>query len=160
MNEGVPLFPDVSLRGHLSRLFNARDFELTVGGIDLGVGKPFPVGGMITLTPYAGWNLVWVAATSRQIDFDPTRPYGDTIATDVAQLESVSVYDRGLQAGANAHNRFYVGVRFIGGVIQLLGEMSFSNLGRNSDTGNGDPSATAESLPPVIAFNTSIGLDF
>ncbi len=54
INEGFLYLPDVAIRGYVTRLFNTRDFDLTTFGFDLGVGREFPIGGMITLTPYAG----------------------------------------------------------------------------------------------------------
>lgn len=55
--------------------------------------------------------------------------------------------------------RIYGGARFIGGVLQLGAEISFSRLGSVKT----DPTVeTSEdrALPTVVTFNTSLGLDF
>lgn len=159
LNEGFTFLPDLGARGFVTRLFNTKDFDLTAAGLDLGLGKQFAVGGMITLTPYAGWNLVWVAASSKSIDFNQSRDYAETLSTPNAQFTDTGVYDE-VTMGANSHNRFYGGVRFIGGALQLGAEYSYSQLPRiRVPTGNGDET-TEQNLPAVTAFNFTVGLDF
>ncbi|HZA14347.1 MAG TPA: hypothetical protein VE618_07620, partial [Myxococcaceae bacterium] len=111
-------------------------------------------GGMITLTPYVGWNLVWVGASSNTVDFKPDRSFEEGICGPDypascdrnAQISSpdTGVYDE-VPLGDNSHNRFYAGVRFIGGIIQLGAEYSFSQLPQPGG---------------VDAFNFTLGLDF
>ena len=55
----------------------------------------------------------------------------------------------------NSHSRFYGGLRFIGGIIQLGAVVSYSSLGKTLDASN-----VSRDLPPVLAFNSTIGLDF
>lgn len=155
VNEGFALLPDVCIRGYVTRLFNTRDFDLTAGGFDLSIGKRFAVGGMVTFTPYVGWNLTFVGAQSHVVDFDPGRSYADSVATPYAQLSTDSAQFDEVKAGENTHNRFYVGVRFIGGPIQLGVEYSYAGLG-SVDYGGGSKYA----LPGVSAFNATAGLDF
>ena len=157
LNEGFAYLPDVGIRAFATRLLNSRDFDLTAGGVDLGVGKQFAVGGMLTLTPYVGWNLVWVSAIPGDIDFNPGRSTRDATAdgSRAGQLSNITVYEN-VDFGANAHSRFYGGLRFIGGPIQLGAELSYSSLGKFKDVDTGADS----SMPRVLAFNSTIGLDF
>lgn len=159
LNEGFTFLPDLGARGYVTRLFNTKDFDLTAAGLDLGIGKQFAIGGMVTLTPYAGWNLVWVAASSNSIDFNPGRNYQDSIASPNAQFNDTSVFDD-VTMGANSHNRFYGGLRFIGGALQLGAEYSLSQMPRILvPTGNGTET-TEQQLPNVTAFNFTVGLDY
>ena len=64
LNEGFLYFPDLAVRGFGTQLIGSREFNLTVAGFDLGIGKQIPVMGMCTITPYLGWSSVWVAASS------------------------------------------------------------------------------------------------
>ncbi len=155
INEGFANFPDVGLRGHLTRLFNARDFNLYATGLDVGIGKRFAIAGMMTLTPYVGWDLVWVGAFSNTVDFDPGRSYADSVTSPRAQLQDTAVYES-VQAQSNSHSRFYGGFRFMAGAFQLGGELSYASLGQIHDAGTG----TDKSLPSLLAINTTIGLDF
>jgi hypothetical protein len=158
LNEGFAYLPDLGVRGHVTRLFNTKDFDLTAAGVDLGLGKQFAIGGMITLTPYAGWNLVWVASNSNTIDFDPGRTHESHIRTPSAPFENISVFDE-VSLARNSHNRFYGGLRFIGGALQLGAEYSVSQLPRIPvDTGGDEPEFME--IPAVTAINFTVGLDF
>ena len=104
LNEGYSYLPDIAVRGHITGLFGARDLNLGVGGADLSIGKKFAVAGMMTFTPYAGWDLNWVggsASPSSGLDFSPV------LARD------------------NFYSRFYGGLRWIGGIAQLGLEASY-----------------------------------
>lgn len=155
ITEGFSYLPDVGLRGYVTHLFNTRDFQLSATGLDLGVGKRFAIGGTVTLTPYAGWNPVWVGASSSTVDFDTGRSQESELATPTAPLQNTSVY-KPVEMFANGHNRFYGGVRFVGGVILLGAEVSYSALGGFHDA----DSNSDKTLPSVLTFNTTLGLDF
>jgi hypothetical protein len=162
LNEGFLLLPDVALRGSVTRLLGTADFGLTAVGADLSVGKQLAVGGMVTFTPYVGWNLVWVGASSNTIDFDPGRSYEHSVcgpdpgACDpTAQVaRSAGAYED-VALGKNTHNRFYGGLRFITGALQLGAEYSVSQIPsiRVTDT-------QTLPAPAVGAFNFTVGLDF
>ncbi len=160
LNEGFTYLPDVGVRGHFTRLFNTRDFDLYAAGFDIGVGKQFAIGGMVTLTPYVGWNQVYVGASSDTIDFRPERTLQEASANPQAQLQDAGSYED-LSLGGNAHARFYGGLRFIGGVVQLGLEYSYANLGTIKAPDEANPSEVVDrALPPVSAFNATFGLDF
>lgn len=169
LNEGFTFLPDVGVRGHVTRLFNTRDFELTAGGVDLSVGKQFAIGGMVTLTPYAGWNLVWVGASSNSVDFNPGLSSAEAacgagwdpsrVCDANAQFATTGVYDE-VSLGSNSHNRFYAGVRFIGGALQLGAEYSLSQLPRIAVPTADGASTEEQQLPNVTALNVTLGLDF
>jgi hypothetical protein len=155
LNEGFTYLPDVGIRASVTRLLNSRELDVTSGGVDIGVGKQFAIGGMITLTPYVGWNLIWVGASSGSVDFRPERTQQEATANPTAQLADSNVYDP-VAFFSNSHNRFYGGVRFIGGVVQLLFEVSYASMGKFND-----PTTSADRvLPDVAAINVSFGLDF
>jgi hypothetical protein len=154
LNEGFTYLPDIGVKGSVSKLINSRDFDVTAGGLDLGIGKQFAIGGMITLTPYAGWNLVFVGASSGTVDFDPNRPLTQADSPG-DQYNSYWVFTS-VFAGTNTHNRFYGGFRFIGGVVQLSAEVSYSVIGKFHDTNANED----RNVPPVLAINSTLGLDF
>jgi hypothetical protein len=154
----ISVLPDIGVRGHVTRLMGVRDFNLTAAGVDVGAGKQFALGGMVTLTPYGGLDFTFVGADSSTIDFDPNRSYEDTLDNEsLAALANTSVYRR-VSFSKNMTQRIYGGVRFIGGVLQLGAEVSVSRLGsvKTTDAENSDTRA----LTSVFTFNTSLGLDF
>ena len=107
----------------------------------------------MTLTPYVGWNLVWVSAQSGQIDFRPERSQSQSLATSTAQLTDTNVFEN-VAFDDNMQNRFYGGIRLIGGVLQLGAEYSASNLPKFRSQ---DITVAASQ---VRAFNFTLGLDF
>lgn len=160
LNEGFAFLPDVGIRGHVTRLLGTRDFQLTTAGADFGIGKQFAIGGMLTLTPYLGWDLVFVGASGSNVDFDPGRTQEAAVASRNAQFENTAVFEE-VVLGENAHNRFYGGLRFISGVIQLGAEISVSNFGSIAAPNPENPAETIRRpLPSVTAFNATIGLDY
>jgi hypothetical protein len=161
VNEGFTWLPDIGVRGHVTRLMGNRDFDLTAAGVDLGVGKQFPLGGMVTLTPYGGLDLVGVMATSDTLDFRPDRPLNTTLdpTNPYAGLEDTSVYQE-LRLSENINTRLYGGVRFIGGALQLGAEVSVSNQGTIQVLNATTNQTRDRALPAVLAFSTTLGLDF
>jgi hypothetical protein len=144
INEGFSYLPDVGLRGFITKLINSRDYDLWSTGLDTGLGKSFAIAGTSTLTPYLGWSLVWVAGTSGTVDFNPARSAQEAYRTPASGLQDTGAF-ADVAFGANAHNRFYGGFRFLLGDFSTCAEFSYSNLG---------------ALAPVIAFNSAIGLRF
>jgi len=159
VNEGFTYLPDIGVRGHVTRLLGVRDFSLTAAGIDAGIGKQFPLGGMVTLTPYGGLDFTFVGADSNVIDFNPNRSFEDSLQDDsLMALEDTGVYKR-VSLTDNMNQRVYGGVRFIGGVLQLGAEISVTRLGSVALDPNNENSET-RALTSVFTFNTSLGLDF
>ena len=151
INEGFTYLPDIGVRGYVTKILNSRDFDVTAGGLDLGIGKQFAVAGMVTLTPYFGWNLTFVGASSGNVDFNPSR----SLATaDTDQFKDYDVFKPVLAAN-NTNNRFYGGFRFIAGVVMLGFEFSYTVLGSFNDDTKGKVD-----MPAVLAYNSTIGFDF
>jgi hypothetical protein len=163
VNEGFTYLPDIAVRGNLTKLLNSRDFDVTAGGVDLGIGKQFAIGGMVTLTPYVGWNLVFVGASTGNVDFHPERTLAESdrpSSNPQEQFRDIYVFDN-LQAIDNTHHRFYGGVRFIGGVVIIGLEISYSVIGkfRDKTVARGGTGLEID-VPSVLAGNFTLGLDF
>ncbi len=153
LNEGFTYLPDIGVRGFVTKILNSRDFDVTAGGLDLGIGKQFAVAGMVTLTPYFGWNLTFVGASTGNVDFNPSRSLAEADAPN-EQFTDYYVYDSVLAAN-NTNNRFYGGFRFIAGVVMLGFEFSYTVLGSFTDDTIGKVN-----MPAVLAYNGTIGFDF
>lgn len=162
LNEGFTYLPDIGVRAHVTKLLNSRDFDVTAGGLDLGLGKQFSIAGMVTLTPYAGWNLVFVGASTGNIDFNPGRSLAEADAPN-AEYTNYYIFDS-VMAASNTLNRFYGGFRFIAGVVMVGAEFSYTMLGSFNDekigTVDGVCDGRAACMPPVMAYNGTIGFDF
>lgn len=155
LNEGFTYLPDIGVRGYVTKLLNTRDFDVTAGGLDVGVGKQFAIAGMVTITPYVGWNLSFVGASSGSVDFNPSRSLKDSDEiTAPTNNRNFSVFDP-VRVAENTNNRFYGGFRFIAGVVQLGFEISYTVLGSFEDKNVG-----RVQMPAVLAYNSLIGFDF
>ncbi len=149
LNEGYTFLPDIGVRAHISKLLNAPNLDLVAGGVDLSIGKRFAIAGSWTLTPYLGWNLVFVGASTTNVDFDPQATLANS---DGAKDPFANLYVfNPLAAKDNAHNRFYGGFRLVAGVFQLGGELSYSLLGKVSEQ---------QADQGVVAYNGTLGLQF
>lgn len=153
INEGFTYLPDIAVGGRVSKLINSRDFDVTTGGFDVSVGKQFALGGMVTVTPYAGWNLMFVGASSNPIDFDPSRTR-ETSETPDDQFRDIYVFDS-VSASNNTHNRFYGGLRFVASPFMLGAEFSYTLIGNFREVATG----VDRKIPSVLAGNFMIGVD-
>lgn len=152
INEGFTYLPDIAVGGRITKLINSRDFDVTTGGLDVSVGKQFALAGMVTLTPYAGWNLMFVGATSNPVDFDPQRTLPDSEQPS-DEFRDIYVFDS-VQSSANTHNRFYGGLRFISAPFMLGGEFSYTLIGSFRDD-----AGLERKIPAVLAGNVMVGVD-
>jgi len=71
LNEGFVLLPDIAIRGSVNALVGNRDLDMVTGGGDITVSHPFPIGGVVVLTPYVGWNRLVITAASHVLDATP-----------------------------------------------------------------------------------------
>ncbi len=71
LNEGLTYFPDIGFRLSVNRLFASRDIDVVTATADFWMSKQFSVKGMFTITPYAGYSLVFVRASSQVLDPTP-----------------------------------------------------------------------------------------
>lgn len=69
--------PALAVRGAASHVFGTSGFNLTTAGIDFSVSKAFGVASTFTVTPYGGYQLLWVIAESGLIDALPNQTVGD-----------------------------------------------------------------------------------
>jgi hypothetical protein len=113
MNEGFYLIPDLAIRFAVNHIIGSKDFELTNGGWDISVSKAFGIGGMLSLTPYAGYNMLFIHASSHVV-------LDATAAMDQFVFSKVNWKD-------NMIHRFFVGLRLTTYIFQITLEGLFSN---------------------------------
>jgi hypothetical protein len=68
--QGWPL-PAFAVRGSGVRVVGSPQFNLTVVGLDFSISKHFGVASTFNLTPYAGYQLLWIIADSEVLDATP-----------------------------------------------------------------------------------------
>jgi len=150
LNEGFAFLPDLSVGGQGTRLMGDRNLGITTAALDVTLSKSFGIGGLAAITPYAGWQRVWISSVSEVIDFDPANEAIDNPTADDTIFQDVLI-------GDNYFDRFFLGFRFISYIVQVSGEITYlPALKLPSADGNPGFAQQGSSL----SFAMKLGLDF
>lgn len=114
LNEGFHYIPDLAVRAAINHTVGAKEFELTSGGWDVSLSKAFGLGGMLALTPYAGYNMLFIHASSHVV----IAPQDDGTFTNWV-FNEVNWQD-------NMYHRFFVGLRLTTFIFQVVAEGTFT----------------------------------
>lgn len=63
--------PEIAVRGSGSRAMGDTTFDLTVVGLDFSASKQLGLFGTVNLTPYAGYQFLWIVADPDVLDATP-----------------------------------------------------------------------------------------
>ena len=97
LNEGFYWIPDLAVRFTINHMIGSKDFELSTGGWDISLSKAFGVGGMLSLTPYAGYNMHFIHSSSH------------VVLEDTSEMSDYVFGEMNWQD--NMHHRFFFGCR-------------------------------------------------
>lgn len=151
LNEGIAYAPDFAVKGSVTRLFAATDFNLVAAGVDVAIGKKFGMGGNGTVTPYAGWNMIFTYADSRMVDGNPGRTQEEALSKP---FEGLRAFEE-VEMGDNYSNRFYGGLRFqFARNLEIGLEFSYTMIRVSHDA-----EGVADSID-VMNFGGKLGADF
>jgi hypothetical protein len=75
---GVPgIFPDVAVGAGVRTITGTEELQLTTVGLDVQISKPLPLSGQSVLSPWIGYQYLWIFGDSGLIDTTPaTDPVG------------------------------------------------------------------------------------
>jgi len=65
------ILPDVAVGGGVRTITGTPQFQLTVAALDAQISKPLPIQDSMVLTPYIGYQYLWIFADSGLIDLTP-----------------------------------------------------------------------------------------
>lgn len=151
--------PSIALRGSFSRLLGAKDLNLTTASVGASLSHVFGLGKTFSLTPYAGYEALFVVSRSQVLDSTPAcDEFPDNFNQDQCAATmgtSEFVYKN---SGAIIRHRPYLGVRVIFSVIRLGVEAMFVPAG--SSTGDVDGQTVADGSGLQQQYTFSVGLDF
>jgi len=131
LNEGFLYLPDIAVRGSVNNIVGSSDLNLTNAGADVSISKAFAMAGVMSITPYFGYNRLWIISSSRLLDVAPDDPTPPEIeACDVNDVNCVEElrFQPEFVFGTEVQlvNRYFVGSRFIFGVATITLESAFS----------------------------------
>jgi hypothetical protein len=65
------ILPDVAIGGGVRTISGTPQFQMTIAGLDAQISKPLPIQDSQVLTPYVGYQYLWIFADSGLIDLTP-----------------------------------------------------------------------------------------
>ncbi len=120
--------PSLAVRGSVSRLMGSEQLDLTVPSFDVTVSKSFGIGGTVNVSPYGGWNVLWMVPRSEVIDRTPNVDAGDPMnAMDIANNFVFSDQDDIIR------QRFFFGLKLKYYVFAFTAEAVFALAGTSVD---------------------------
>ncbi|MDJ0765013.1 MAG: hypothetical protein QNJ97_18670 [Myxococcota bacterium] len=145
--------PDVAARGTVTRVLGQTDLDMTLVGVDGSISYPFGIGGMISLTPYAGFQYYWaIIRVEPLVYYDEENEYqqqqGDAWNTD------------GLPGPNLGRARLFGGFRFGYEMLAVTFELGWG-LKKTWDTKKTDETASQEvEVGNQINISMGVGMDF
>jgi hypothetical protein len=152
--------PSIALRGSFGRLLGAKDFNMTTAAAAISISHVFGLGKTFSLTPYLGYEALFILSRSTVIDATPNCDefpdgYNQTCPGNDPTAPSEFVFK---DAGVIVRHRPHLGVRMIFAVIRLGFEAMFVPGGATNGDLDGNTIADNSGFQQQYTF--SVGLDF
>jgi hypothetical protein len=125
--------------------------NMTTGSADVSISHVFGLGKTVNLTPYAGYQALFIVARSGVLDVTPTT---DEYLNPSGKLSEFVFKD----AGVIMRHRPFVGLRFIFSVIRVTMEAMIVPGGGRA--GKIDGTSVADKSGLQQQYTLSLGLDF
>ena len=143
--------PSIALRGMFSRLVGAEDMNMTTASADVSISHVFGLGKTVNLTPYGGYQALFIIARSGVLDVTPKT---DEYLNPSGALSEFVFKD----AGAILRHRPFIGLRLIFSVIRVTAEAMIVPKGGREGKLNG--TSVADNSGMQQQYTLSLGLDF
>ncbi|HTM46015.1 MAG TPA: hypothetical protein VL137_13735 [Polyangiaceae bacterium] len=65
------VFPDIAAGGSVRTITGTTEFQLTVAGLDVQISKPLAIASSSVLTPWVGYQHLWIFGNSGLVDLTP-----------------------------------------------------------------------------------------
>ncbi len=70
------MIPDIALGGGVRTITGTPELQLTVSSLDAQISKPIPIENAVVVTPWLGYQYLWIFGDSNVVDFTPaTDPF-------------------------------------------------------------------------------------
>lgn len=130
INEGFYYFPDLAFRGTVNTLMGASDLNLYTAGGDMSLSKAFGIAGLVVITPYLGYQMLFIIGSSRLLNAFPQDPRPPQFDRDTPSGTGSTTFSPEFVFGThNANvNRFFVGTRLNVWILNLVVEGVFAEI--------------------------------
>jgi hypothetical protein len=179
LHEGFML-PALAVRGSGGRMVGNNQMDLTLGAVDFSLSKSFGVAGTLNLTPYAGYQILWIVADPEVLDatpgedaIDASRGADGSVPQCSDSVADCNAYFVFLDPDPILRHRVFVGIRLVIGVFNITGEFAMAMKGSSTFTAenvgveiedDGTASSTAVTVEDQAdvqpAAHVKVGLDF
>ncbi len=139
--------PDVAARGSVMRVLGQSDVDMTIIGVDGSVSYPFGIGGMITLTPYMGYQYLVTIIRIEPLVYAEEDGTIDT-ERDMAGLSGPNL----------GRHKLFMGLRFGYERLVITGEFGWG-LAKEWDTAHED-TVPSDAEIDESQFETKVGNQF
>ncbi len=158
LNEGFWSLPDLALRAAFTRLFGQTDWSLSTAELDVILGKSFPIGGVVSLTPYGALRLNWLDASTGPMNFSPppVPPSPPPSVSGVTAFPTLQMHD-------HAFVRWTLGLRFVTRAVSMATEGTYfaGKTFQGAAAGSLGPSDyPAFEVPSSLSVAFKLGLEF
>ena len=151
--------PSIAVRASFSRLLGAKDFNLTTAAVGATISHVFGVGKSFSLTPYVGYEALFVISRSQVLDSTPAcDEFPDNFNQDQCTATTGTSEFVYKGSGPILRHRPHLGVRMIFSVIRLGFEAMIVPGG--SSTGDSDGQTVTDGSGLQQQYTFSVGLDF
>ncbi|RMH44635.1 MAG: hypothetical protein D6689_02000 [Deltaproteobacteria bacterium] len=169
LHEGYHDFPlpSAAIRGGVSRVMGTDQIDLTIASLDVTLSKDFGYQGTVGVSPYGGWNLLWIVPRSEVIDKTPgidVRDVPQDIDRNFAFKDQANITRHRLFAGLKL--QYYVFEMTLEAAFALAGSSVDDRAGTDVDCADVDPTApttrcdATDQAAAQQSYTLSIGLDF
>lgn len=143
--------PSIALRGQFARVVGAQDMNMTTASADISLSHVFGIGKTVNITPYAGYQALFVIARTGVLDFTP----GTDEFLDPTGTSSEFVFR---DSGAIIRHRPFLGARLIFSVLRVTFEAMIVPPG--SSSGDIEGVTVEDNSGLQQQYTLSLGLDF
>jgi hypothetical protein len=126
--------PSLAVRGAASRVFGSEQIDLTIASVDVTVSKSFGVAATTNLSPYVGWNYLWIIPRSEVIDATPRVDSVDMNGNNNPDIRANFVFP---DQDNITRTRFFGGIKVKYYVFALTAEVNFALSGASVDDREG-----------------------
>jgi hypothetical protein len=144
--------PDIAIRGSVVRIIGEADVDMSIVGLDGSIAYAFGIGGMITLTPYAGYQFYWTIVNQEPVLYREGNTYHTETEINGDTLWETSNLGNPL---LKRHSAFF-GLRFGYEVLAVTLELDWA-MPNKWDLDAGDGKAKVGNQ---IQIGMGIGADF
>ena len=142
IHEGFHNFPlpELAVRGTGGRMVGNSQMDLTLAGLDFSMSKSFGIAGTFNLTPFVGYQILWIVADPEVLDATPdedaveaSREAPGPIAQCSERVADCNAYFVFFDPDPILRHRVFGGFRIVIGVFNITGEFAMTTKGTSTE---------------------------